>query len=78
MQFGQLAYVDLRVDIAEFCRAECINSAILIDTTKQLNESGAALISQTILSQVACDLSLQLTCESNWIFLPSCSTADLE
>jgi hypothetical protein len=77
-QSGQLAYGDLRVDIAEFCRAECINSGILIDTLVQLNESGSVLISQTILSQVARDLSLLLTCEWNWIFLHSCSAPHLE
>lgn len=77
-QSGQLPYGDLRVDIAEFCRTECINSAILIDTLEQLKDSGAMPISQTVLSQVVRDLSLLLTCEWNWIFLHYCSAPDPE
>jgi hypothetical protein len=77
-QSGQLPYGDFRKDIAEFCRYECINSAVLIDTLQQLHESRMMPVTDTILGQITRDLSLLLTCEWNWIFLHSCGPPKIE
>ena len=76
-QSGLLPYSDLRKDIAEFCRFECINSAMLIDALQQLQKSRAMPVIDSILAQITRDLSLLLTCEWNWIFLHSCGPPEV-
>ncbi len=76
-QSGLLPYSDLRKDIAEFCRYECINSAMLIDALQQLQKSRAMPVIDNILAQITRDLSLLLTCEWNWIFLHSCGPPEV-
>lgn len=71
-QSGLLPYSDLRKDIAEFFRYECINCTILIDALQQMQKSRVMLAVDNIPAQITRDLSFLLTCEWNWIFLHSC------
>lgn len=75
-QSGQLDYGNLRPEVAEFCRHECINSTMLIDMLQQLHSSQSSQIAGMIAANISRDLSLLLTCEWIWIFLHTTGPPD--